>query len=139
MELLLATMLGVGCTVLAWAVYRAVANRPAKRMEEWQEQVEGLAIVCIRKDMDAALAKAALVSKIGELPATFDPTCFLTCHIAAGVHRATLAEAERLGLIRPGMASEIYAEAMPPQQDEQRTPSVPPPSVRFVNGRLLPR
>lgn len=139
MELLLATMLGVGCTVLAWAVYRAVANRPAKRMEEWQQRVEAMAIECIRRDMDAALAKARLTELVGEMPPTFEPGAWLACRVADGVHRAVVLEAERRGLIRSGVVGEIYAEAMPPQQDEQRTPSVPPPSVRFVNGRLLPR
>ena len=80
-----------------------------------------------------------LTELVGEMPPTFEPGAWLACRVADGVHRAVVLEAERRGLIRSGVVGEIYAEAMPPQQDEQRTPSVPPPSVRFVNGRLLPR
>lgn len=139
MDLLAGTFVGVAIVSLAWAVWRTWSLRPAKQMAEWQERVEAAAIECIRRDMDAALAKARLAELVGEMPATFEPGAWLACRVADGVHRAVVLEAERRGLIRAGVVGEIYAEAMPPQQDEQRTPSVPPPATRFVNGRLLPR
>lgn len=158
-EVMVGFLFGLGISIIGFA-FRKLRGRAPHRFDLWGDEVERAAIRCIQADLQAAESKAALVSLIGDIPKDFDASAWLGCHVAAGVHRAALLEAERQGIVRRGLMSEVYDGAMRRtsyESTDQFVPepadydSIPPPphvrkieapavqaTITWVKGRLLP-
>ena len=143
---------------------RLLRKTPPRDMLTWGGAVERAAIEAIRADLYAAQTKAELVELIDHIPADFDASVFLSCQIAAGVHRAALQEAIAQGILRPETLATIYPPLAPPAPVVTSSmapssvggPSGPPAPLRlvtplqsvpatntelleWVDGRLVPR
>ena len=115
---------------------------------DWKDELERRAQHAIRKDAEAAEAKADLIAMIGEIPRDFDPTVMLSLHVAAATQRAILIEVEQRGIVREGTFQRTFGISI-----EEATTGVPPrsedvdpdpvvndiPNVRRIGGKLMPR
>jgi hypothetical protein len=138
----------VGVFIILRIVDRMVFGRNIPRdMQKWQDEVERVAVQCIQADLWVAESKARLVELIGQVPKDFDPTVFLGCQIAAGIHRAVLIEAEKKGLVNAGLFEKVYGVSLeqaslgvqgaPPPASLPPPPSVPPPSLHPAHPPAL--
>lgn len=160
-SLLVGVVLGIGLTILWRVIPRLLLAAPIPRdMLKWQDAIETAAIDAVRTDLYAADAKRRLVELIGSIPKDFDPTVWLGCQIASGVHKAVLLEAERSGAVKTGTFETIYGVSIeeasqarfPVPHVEPELVAPPPvlevepvsqksdlPNVVFINGQLTPR
>ena len=114
----------------------------------WKDELERRASYAVRKDFEAAEAKSELMAMMGEIPRDFDPTVMLGLHVAAGVQRAVLMEAEERGIVRAGtfqrtfgVSIEEAATGVAPRSSEDVEPVVvdDAPNVRRIGGKLTHR
>ena len=139
---LAAIVFAVAAFFLLRLVERMFRRSVPQDMQRWRDALERAAIAVIHADLAAAETKAHLFELIGTIPKDFDPTAFLTLQLAAGVHRAVLAEAEQRGLVRAGTFQNVYgATVESPPVEAPGVVDVKPaePPVEFVDGKLVPR
>lgn len=135
--ILLTAMFGAGVGLITYQVRKWWDRRHIGRFNRWLEELEAQAIQVIQDDARAAESKANLFALIGELPADFDPTIFLTCKVAEGLHRAVLLEAERRGLVTAGTFERVYG--LPNLMPHQPGPPGSPPTGGPDALPVLPR
>lgn len=114
-------------------------------MRRWRDELEMRAMRAVQADMQAAEARVALVRLIEELPADYDPTALLAVQIAAGVHRAMVAQAEKDGIIQRGTFERVYGVPAAHELEaeaviaETKTGTSLEARPRWVNGKLVVR
>lgn len=126
----LALCMAVGLNIIKGVVERWHAGgRIPKDMARWKNELLHAAHEAMEADMNAAEKRVRLCALIGSLPNDYDPSALLGIQLAAGIHRAVLAEAEARGFVKPGLTNQVYGDIVPaplsPQSQEPAPPAQP--------------
>lgn len=138
--------------VLAYSASAMVARvlrrwKAPARFDEWQDELVVMTHELCEAHLHVAGLQAALLQRLGELPADFQAPVFKAVHLGQAVERAVLAEALRRGLVPPDMGVALVPVAEPAQNAPAPAPGAPdsgerapaaPGGMRWEGLRLVP-